>query len=142
MLACLFCVSDGQHAKQNKLCTTQGNRTCSSKLQQQQQQQENGVEARGAPVSRVHVDYTTKSGPIRLKAALPDEAEQLMRTPFAVIQVNFLFPVSASQCPSCTSLHTLLLLSGYNGSVANAPFSMQLHDGSSHGRALPQICQV
>ena len=59
---------------------------CSSKVQQQQQ--DKGVEARGAPVSRVHVDYTTKSGPIRLQAALPEEAEQLMKTPFAVIQVS------------------------------------------------------
>ena len=52
-----------------------------------------GVEARGAPVSRVHVDYTTRSGPIRLKAALPNEAEQLMKTPFAVIQVHLLLPM-------------------------------------------------
>ncbi|KAL3161264.1 hypothetical protein ABBQ38_009625 [Trebouxia sp. C0009 RCD-2024] len=42
---------------------------------------------RGKPVSRVHVDYTVKSGPERLQAVLPDEAERLMKTPFAVIQV-------------------------------------------------------
>ena len=59
---------------------------CSSKVQDQQAKQ--NVEARGALVSRVHVDYTTKSGPIRLQAALPDEAERLMKTPFAVIQVK------------------------------------------------------
>ena len=45
-------------------------------------------DARGQPVSRVHVDYTVKSGPERLQAVLPNEAEQLMKTPFAVIQVG------------------------------------------------------
>ncbi|DBA80955.1 TPA: hypothetical protein ACH3X2_007172 [Trebouxia sp. C0005] len=44
-------------------------------------------DAKGQPVSRVHVDYTVKSGPERLQAVLPDEAERLMKTPFAVIQV-------------------------------------------------------
>ncbi|KAK9807623.1 hypothetical protein WJX72_004557 [[Myrmecia] bisecta] len=42
---------------------------------------------RGMPVARVHVDYTVKSGPERLQALLPDEADQLTKTPFAVIQV-------------------------------------------------------
>lgn len=45
-------------------------------------------DAPGQPVSRVHVDYTVKSGPERLQAVLPDEADKLMKTPFAVIQVG------------------------------------------------------
>ena len=45
-------------------------------------------DAPNQPVSRVHVDYTVKSGPERLQAVLPDEAERLMKTPFAVIQVT------------------------------------------------------
>ena len=48
-------------------------------------------DARGQPVSRVHVDYTVKSGPERLQAVLPDEAEELMKTPFAVIQVRMVY---------------------------------------------------
>ncbi|KAK9806032.1 hypothetical protein WJX73_007367 [Symbiochloris irregularis] len=43
--------------------------------------------ARNQPVSRVHVDYTLKSGVERLHMLLPDEADKLQRTPFAVIQV-------------------------------------------------------
>ena len=39
-------------------------------------------------MSRVHVDYTVKSGPSRLHAVLPEEAERLSRIPFAVIQVS------------------------------------------------------
>lgn len=39
------------------------------------------------PVAGVHVDYTTQSGIDRLKALLPDEAEKLQSTPFAVVQV-------------------------------------------------------
>ena len=35
----------------------------------------------------VHVDYTAKGGPLRLATLLPQEAEKLQRTPFAVIQV-------------------------------------------------------
>lgn len=46
------------------------------------------IDGKGEPVSRVHVDYTVKSGPERLQAVLPDEAERLMKTPFAVIQVS------------------------------------------------------
>ena len=38
------------------------------------------------PVPRVHVDYTLQSGPERLTAVLPDEADRLSKTPFAVIQ--------------------------------------------------------
>ena len=45
-------------------------------------------DAPNQPVSRVHVDYTVKSGPERLQAVLPDEAHKLMKTPFAVIQVS------------------------------------------------------
>lgn len=37
---------------------------------------------------RVHVDYTVRSGPGRLHQLLPDEADTLKRTPFAVIQVG------------------------------------------------------
>ncbi len=46
----------------------------------------------------MHVDYTVKSGPERLQAVLPDEAERLMKTPFAVIQVSL----------SCNKLRHLL----------------------------------
>jgi len=35
----------------------------------------------------VHVDYTPKGAPLRLHSVLPDEAEELKKTPFAVIQV-------------------------------------------------------
>ncbi|KAK9842655.1 hypothetical protein WJX74_000199 [Apatococcus lobatus] len=38
------------------------------------------------PASHAHVDYTIKSGIERLKAVLPEEAEKLSQTPFAVIQ--------------------------------------------------------
>ena len=41
-----------------------------------------------APATRVHVDYTHLSGPERLNAFLPDEAETLRKTPFAVLQVS------------------------------------------------------
>lgn len=47
---------------------------------------------RNKPVPRVHVDYTLKSGVERLQALLPDEAEKLQRTPFAVIQVSSAAP--------------------------------------------------
>ena len=39
---------------------------------------------------RVHVDYTLKSGPGRLHEVLPEEAAELQKTPFAVIQVPLL----------------------------------------------------
>ena len=35
----------------------------------------------------VHVDYTTKGGPNRLQHVLPEEAEKLSRTPYAIVQV-------------------------------------------------------
>ena len=35
-----------------------------------------------------HVDYTAESGIDRLDALLPDEAEKLRETPFAVVQVH------------------------------------------------------
>jgi len=38
-------------------------------------------------VMGAHVDYTPKSGPSRLKDLLPEEAETLQQTPYAVIQV-------------------------------------------------------
>ena len=53
------------------------------------------IDARGQPVSRVHVDYTTRSGVERLHTLLPDEAEKLQKTPFAVIQVFQEFVVVA-----------------------------------------------
>lgn len=43
---------------------------------------------RGKPVPRAHVDYTLPSGPGRLKELLPEEAESLQKTPYAVIQVQ------------------------------------------------------
>ncbi|HUI61651.1 MAG TPA: CmcJ/NvfI family oxidoreductase [Steroidobacteraceae bacterium] len=39
------------------------------------------------PVPRVHNDYTLKSGPQRVRDLLPDEADQLLRGRFAVINV-------------------------------------------------------
>ena len=39
------------------------------------------------PVPLVHVDYTTTSGVQRLDALLPEEADRLRETPFAVVQV-------------------------------------------------------
>jgi hypothetical protein len=39
------------------------------------------------PVRRVHNDYTEWSGPERVRTFLPDEADQLLRRRFAVIQV-------------------------------------------------------
>lgn len=44
---------------------------------------------RGKPVPRAHVDYTLTSGPGRLKELLPEEAETLQKTPYAVIQVQW-----------------------------------------------------
>ena len=42
---------------------------------------------RGKPVMGAHVDYTPKSGPSRLWDLLPEEAESLQKTPYAVVQV-------------------------------------------------------
>jgi hypothetical protein len=39
------------------------------------------------PVKRVHNDYTVKSGPQRVRDLLPDEAEELLKRRFAVINV-------------------------------------------------------
>jgi hypothetical protein len=39
------------------------------------------------PVLRVHNDYTERSGPQRLRDLLPEEAEELMRRRFAIVQV-------------------------------------------------------
>ena len=44
---------------------------------------------RGKPVQRTHVDYSLNSGPGRLEELLPEEAENLQKTPYAVIQVTF-----------------------------------------------------
>ena len=62
--------------------------TCSSAIQVERSRKD--PDARGQPVSRVHVDYTVNSGPARLHAALPHEADSLSQTPFAVIQVSML----------------------------------------------------
>ena len=43
---------------------------------------------RGAPQGSVHVDYDHLSGDSRLSELLPEEAEKLRETPFAVIQVG------------------------------------------------------
>ena len=40
------------------------------------------------PVPLVHVDYTATSGVQRLNALLPEEADRLRETPFAVVQVT------------------------------------------------------
>ena len=48
----------------------------------------NGQVAQGKPVMGAHVDYTPKSGPSRLWDLLPEEAESLQKTPYAVVQVN------------------------------------------------------
>ena len=39
-------------------------------------------------MSKVHVDYDLRSGIERLHVLLPDEADKLQRTPFAVVQVS------------------------------------------------------
>jgi len=39
------------------------------------------------PVKRVHNDYTVKSGPQRVRDLLPDEAEELLKHRFAIINV-------------------------------------------------------
>ena len=67
-------------------------------------------DAKGQPVSRVHVDYTVKSGPERLQAVLPNEAERLMKTPFAVIQA----------CCSCTTEPVMLPCNMLRSSVLHA----------------------
>lgn len=51
-----------------------------------------GVEDRASgqprqPVPRVHNDYTRRSGPQRLRDLLPDEAEQLLRQRFAIVNL-------------------------------------------------------
>ena len=43
-------------------------------------------------VQRAHVDYTLYSGPNRLKQFMPEEAEKLQQSPYAVIQVNTALP--------------------------------------------------
>ncbi len=39
------------------------------------------------PVLRAHVDYSANSGPRRLKDIMKDEAEQLCKTPYGILQV-------------------------------------------------------
>lgn len=46
-----------------------------------------GDGGRQQPVGMAHVDYTTNSGIDRLTELLPEEADKLRQTPFAVIQV-------------------------------------------------------
>ena len=45
------------------------------------------------PVQRAHVDYTLYSGPNRLKQLMPEEAEKLQQSPYAVIQVITALPL-------------------------------------------------
>lgn len=42
---------------------------------------------RREPVPRVHIDYTVKSGPQRVRDLLPDEAEALLRRRFSIVNV-------------------------------------------------------
>lgn len=73
------------------LSTCKAQRSCAGACRQQQETDDKPdleVELAGKPVARVHVDYTTKSGVERLHTLLPDEADQLQKTPFAVIQVR------------------------------------------------------
>ncbi|KAK9786389.1 hypothetical protein WJX73_008740 [Symbiochloris irregularis] len=39
------------------------------------------------PIPRIHTDFSEKSGPQRLKATLPDEAEKLSQSRYAIIQL-------------------------------------------------------
>ena len=39
------------------------------------------------PIPRVHTDFSESSGPQRLQAVLPDEAEKLKQSRYAIIQV-------------------------------------------------------
>ncbi|KAL3161936.1 hypothetical protein ABBQ38_009018 [Trebouxia sp. C0009 RCD-2024] len=45
------------------------------------------VTGHGKPVARVHVDYTAGSARDKLTALLPEEAEKLMKRPWAIVQV-------------------------------------------------------
>ena len=66
----------------------------------------------GQPVPRVHTDFSGKSAPMRLKAKLPDEAEQLSNSRYAIIQVHCLHDpecmqawlVRCSYGPACAAL--------------------------------------
>lgn len=57
------------------------------------------------PVNRVHVDYSVKGGPGWLRTELPDEAEKLMKTPFAIIQVSH--PLTDQEAVTVCRHHTL-----------------------------------
>jgi hypothetical protein len=65
------------------------------------------------PVKRVHNDYTVKSGPQRVRDLLPDEAEELLKRRFAVINVwrPLRRPVETSPLALCDA-----------GSIAPADF--------------------
>ena len=64
-----------------------------------------GYEEKGVkgPVQNVHNDYTEWSGPERLRDLLPDEAEELLKRRFAVVQVwrGMLNPVLSSPLAMC-----------------------------------------
>ena len=65
---------------------------------------------RGKPVPQAHVDYTLTSGPGRLKELLPEEAETLQMTPYAVIQVQWHGPSLVDPQPNLYSLDVFALL--------------------------------
>ena len=98
----MICDAQGMHVLAHVVHTCQPESPecktvcCSSIVQQNRSAKD--PDARGQPVSRVHVDYTVKSGPARLHAALPDEAQELSRTPFAVIQVSIRMLCFQSEC--------------------------------------------
>ncbi len=64
-----------------------------------------GYEEKGAkgPVQNVHNDYTEWSGPERVRDLLPDEAEELLKKRFAVVQVwrGMLNPVLRDPLAMC-----------------------------------------
>ena len=64
-----------------------------------------GYEEKGVkgPVQNVHNDYTEWSGPERVRDLLPDEAEELLKRRFAVVQVwrGMLNPVLSSPLAMC-----------------------------------------
>ena len=69
--------------------------SCRDGAESAEENQEYDEQGNRPPVARVHVDYTTQSGIDRLKALLPDEAERLLQTPFAVVQASSFTAVSA-----------------------------------------------
>jgi len=75
------------------------------------------------PVLRAHVDYSATSGPRRLQDTMKDEAEQLGKTPFCILQVQNRPPrtgpricstsIAFKHCDcfySCCSCHDMIIL--------------------------------